>query len=291
MLRIARVQLTRLLLSVAISLSVFAATTPRAFAGLTPSEVATEVVIEDITVAMYVASVYAGGGMITTSNGMTSISPDGSSFTMSFTAGSIVYADTGTFTPDGVAPGTGTWTITATGASTIAMSGTQVVSYDPTTGDYFSPDPLYTFPTKKHPVYGMVNDFEGTWNYDPKTQRSTDNGYWTYNKTRVSPQIGTGDYNVPTPGDSLVWNQTSSGQGGTDTGYISGSWASGTFNGSMTAVPEPSSAVLAAIGAVCAYMSCRRRRWVGRGSPILPACQTAGLFPSDRISRAQRKVR
>ncbi len=37
---------------------------------------------------------------------------------MSFTEGSIVFADTGTFSADGVAPGTGTWSISTNQNST-----------------------------------------------------------------------------------------------------------------------------------------------------------------------------
>jgi hypothetical protein len=90
MLRIAGVKLRRCLLSVAFSLYLVEAAPPRAIAGVTQYDVATDVVIEDITTAMLVASAYSGGGTITTSNGSTYISPDGSQFTMSGTRGQLV---------------------------------------------------------------------------------------------------------------------------------------------------------------------------------------------------------
>lgn len=267
MLRNDRKQLTRSLLSVAISLFVVEGITPSAIAEMTQYQVATVVVIEDITAAMALTSFASGGGMVNV-NGTESISADGSQFTLSFTAGSIVFADTGTFSPDGVAPGTGTWSISTTQNSTISMSGSQTVSYDSGTANYTG-NTTYNFnivpPKDIFPPLMPPNDQEIKWMYEPSDTGyiCTDTKYWTYNDKRIP---GWNSYSVGYPSSSSVgpmpWNQMVGSQTSGESGYVSGDFGSGAFTGSYALVPEPSSVVLAAIGAVgvIAFASSHKRR-------------------------------
>jgi hypothetical protein len=262
MFRVTRGQIAQSVLSVAISVSVAAAATPRATAQ-NLDLAAGEAVIEDATSAALVASALAGGP-VTITGGTYTISTNGS-YTMSFTAGSFVYSDTGTYTPDGSGyPGSGSWALGANGFSTITPSGTMTSTWDPVNmvmnttfmkNIPLMPNPDYDPNLPEGPNnYALVNDQEGT-DIDTPDGESVMTWWYTHFGQKAGPVHNANDQ--WTPGTLPVippdgeWNQyLSGGTSGRITGLWANSGANGTFSGTVNAVPEPTSALLAAIGAV-----------------------------------------
>jgi hypothetical protein len=208
-------------------------------------------VIEDATTAALLASAIAHGP-VTITDGTYSISANGS-YTMSFTAGSFAYSDTGTFTPDGSGiPGSGTWTLAPSDGST----GTLTNTWDAVNKVYNSTIEKQMIPEKPNPYYPMypypkVNDIEGTDKLYPDGT-STDLVRYTFNGNPASPFFPTKDkWSKLPPAPSGSWVQELGGPAsGSLTGLWTGGGSAGTFGGTVNAIPEPTSAILVGIGAV-----------------------------------------
>jgi hypothetical protein len=249
-----RGELMQRLCSGAFSLCMFATGVPQCFAGSLPFNVATVVVMEDITAEMLIASAESGtGATITTTNGATSLSATGATgdqFATSFTAGSVQVNDMGTFTSSGGSqPEAGTWTIGTTAGSTVSSTGTATVTYDPGTSTYTT-TLGERFEKTVVPGVGTVNDFHVVAvvpvtnpKWDP-----TDTGYSTLDGNMVGKMLyTTGSLYASAPYTPGQWTQSISGSGyGSIAGDVGA--GSGTFSGSASAVPEPSSIGLFSIG-------------------------------------------
>lgn len=221
----------------AASLLAIAALSPCVEAGQAYN-VAVEAMIEDIGSQMLLASVLSGG-LVTVSDGMATVNPSGDSYSFSFTAGSLSVTDSAVLTPDGIAPGTGTWAIT----SNLLTTASATVSYDSTSTNYnMTLDD--TFPTKYLPGIGLVNDFhfQTIVRQFPAFWRSDDTGFYTYNGKIVSGLVKSTDIQTIPFGrwQLLIY--------GASNATITGDTSTGAFIGTANAVPEPSSIVLIGIG-------------------------------------------
>jgi hypothetical protein len=214
--------------------------------------VASEVLIEDISAEMLIASAASNtGAVIITTNGMTNITATGvtgDQFTMSFTAGTVVVKYMGTFTSSGGQPGTGTWTINTQAGSDITSSGMATVTYDSGTST-FTIALDYQFPDTNIPGVGKVNDFHVVSEVHAPlgpSWESVDTGYFTLDGNRRGGLYDTVD-GLGIRGIILgQWTQDVSGSGSIQGNVGTGT---GTFSGSVSAIPEPSSIVLLSISA------------------------------------------
>jgi hypothetical protein len=215
--------------------------------------------IEDITLQATLAAAIAGGPVSTGTTGVFSIAPDGSSYSFSFTAGGVAVTDTSTFVPDGVAPGTGTWT----NVSNLTTSGSTQVTFDPSTSTYTGtmdlkprivpippklPEGFPQPPANAKDIGVTWADFPGKW---------TDVAYWTdANGNAIQPPIGftTLPYLPPPPAPDKMGTitETYTDSSGRSLGGVTVNLATDTFTANITGIPEPGSATLLVIGMVMA---------------------------------------
>ncbi len=228
---------------------------PREASGGQAYNIATEVMMEDITSQLLLISVISGGPVSTGNTGQFTIQPDGSMYAISFTAGGISVTDTAILSPDGLAPGTGTWTMT----SNITTAGSALVTYDPGTSTYTT-DPEYTFP-KEHirGIADYVNDFEVIGSYKVANGIDADFGYYTYNGAKRG-----GNY-VLTSYVPILLGQSFQIITGAGSGNITANATNGTFVGTANATPEPSSIILIGIGISVVALQGFSKWWYQRG--------------------------
>ena len=169
------------LFSVAVSICLIGMLARCAEAGSTTAfQVATEVMMADVTAEMQIASAESGtGAVISTTNGVSTLSPGGDQFSISFTAGSVVVADQATFTPSGGTPGAGTWSI----ASTDGATGSVTVTFNSGTSTY-DIGTLYSYPKTDIPKVGPVNNREESGYYFPDDNHSFYFYQWSFNGTK-----------------------------------------------------------------------------------------------------------
>ena len=131
------------------------------------------------------------------------------------------------------------------------LSASVTVAYNPGTSTYTTNGEA-TFGKIPFPTPGSsdgITDFEydDAWAYNyPAPLFSQASGWWTHNGNKVSGWVPRYDYYNPL---TFSWNDISSDGGGqlSLTGNVSG----GTFAGTASAIPEPSSIAMIAIGLSC----------------------------------------
>ncbi len=211
--------------------------------------VATEVMMEDITSQLLLVSAITGGPVSTGNTGLFTVQSDGSAYGFSFTAGGVNVTDTAALSPNGLAPGTGTWTIN----SNIITMGSALVSYDPGTTTYTGDEDYNVTPfiDPSIPHGYVVTDVHISWTAFDANWRDTGTGWYTEKGKKIP---GT-DF---TESSAVFATQWEVGGGCVD---LTGDTANGTFVGTANALPEPNTLVLASIAATGLYvlLLCRRR--------------------------------
>jgi hypothetical protein len=195
--------------------------------------VATEVMMSDITNQLLLTSLIAGDSVSTGTTGLWTINSAGSAYGFSFTAGGGSVTDTATLAPDGIAPGTGTWTID----SNILTTATAQVTYDSTSTSYTIALST-TFPPVTPPPGGVpYTDTKIIYRYFLLDGSDIAAGRWSRDDGTTSPMIFLGS-DAPLPN----WYANSTPDSPSILSISSG--PNGSFTGMANVVPEPPASIL-----------------------------------------------
>jgi hypothetical protein len=254
---------------------------PALAAGGQMNDIATLVMIEDLTDQLILVSDISGGPVSTGTTGFYAIGCGGNAYSFSFTAGGINVTDTSTLSPDGIATGTGIWSH----SSTIITTGTTLVSYDSSAQAYTAATDL-TFPTLSRPGGPPPhNDIEAGMHWrNPIAGIIIDSQWYTMDGKTVGPPVTWATYCAfSRPGDdhSTVWSNTINDPVTLlQHGDVMGNQATGTFTGTFNAVPEPATLALLVIGIVSVALVGTLR---SRPSPTRSARQSSAEKVSGTV--------
>ncbi len=197
--------------------------------------------MSDITGQLLLTSLMAGGPVSTGTTGLWTVNSAGSAYGFSFTAGGVSVTDTATLDPDGIAPGTGTWTI----ESNILTTATAQVTFDSANTSYTIALST-TFPPKTPPPGGVpYTDTKIIYRYFPDFLDGADIavGRWSRADGTTSPKVELAS-DAPLP----KWYANSTPTSPSSLSISSG--PNGSFTGMANVVPEPPASILFLSGVV-----------------------------------------